>query len=159
MPYMILRLFYFMALLLFSSGTVLAQERTWNLDATDKQAFLTLGVQDSEDVGVSLWCEIGKGRMAIFLPESKVPLRTGENVLMIVTVDGVQKQLHGLATKDAASGLMTVEGKFALKNMLIRRLQGAQTLAVRIKGHDNNFPFSEADFAGLLSTCKGELQQ
>jgi len=137
-------------------NTASAQERQWGLDASDNQAFLTFGVPDSEDVGISLWCEIGNGQMSVFLPETRVPLRVGEAVPMTVTVDGVQKQLRGSAAKDPASGQMTVEAKFSLKDILISRLQGGQTISVRVKGHDNNFPFADADFAGLVDDCKGE---
>jgi len=144
--------------LVFSTGAI-AQERQWSLDTADNQAFLTFGVPDSEDVGLSLWCEIGKNQMSLFMPETKSRLRVGENVPMLVLVNGVRSQLIGIAAKDAASGLMSVEAKFGLKDRLISGLTDAQTISVRVKNHDTNFPFSDADFSGLLATCKGENEK
>ncbi len=154
-------LFRAAALILFLgfSTETFAQERQWSLDAADNQAFLTFGVPDTEDVGLSLWCEIGKNQMALFLPETKAVLRIGEIVPMVITVDGVQTQLRGLAAKDAATGKMSVEATFGLKDILISRLKDAQAISVRVKNHDNNFPFTDADFSGLLATCRGEIEK
>ncbi len=138
------------------STPVLAQERQWTLASIDKQAFLIFGVPNSEDVGFSFWCETGKGQMTAFVPERQIPLKVGAKVSMLVSVDGKQQTLRGIVAKDAASGQITVEGKFSLKDILISRLQGGQSLSVSVKGHTHTFPFGGADFAGLLSACKGE---
>ena len=138
------------------SSPAFAQERQWNLESTDKQTFLVFGVPNSDDVGFSLWCEVGKSQMSAFMPERQIPLKVDEKVSMLISVDGKQQTLHGLVSKDAASGLLTVESKFDLKDILISRLQGAQSLAISIKGHTTTLPFGDADFAGLLSACKGE---
>ena len=140
---------------LFSSPAF-AQERQWNLESTDKQTFLVFGVPNSDDVGFSLWCEVGKSEMSAFMPERQVPLKVGEKVSMLISVDGKQQTLRGLVSKDAASGQLTVESKFGLKDILISRLQGAQSLSISVKGHTTTLPFGDADFAGLLSACKGE---
>ena len=138
------------------STAAFAQERQWNLESSDKQVFLVFGVPNIEDVGFSLWCEVGKGQMAAFMPENQVPLKAGESVAMLISVDGKQQTLRGIVAKDAASGQTIVEGKFSLKDILISRLQTGQSLSVSVKGHTHTFPFGDADFAGLLSACKGE---
>ena len=140
----------------YLSTSAYAQERQWNLESTDKQTFLVFGVPNVEDVGFSFWCEVGKGQMAAFVPENQVPLKVGQSVAMLVSVDGKQQTLRGHVAKDAASGQITVEGKFSLKDILISRLQTGQSLSVSVKGHTHTFPFGDADFAGLLSACKGE---
>ena len=138
------------------STPALAQERQWNLQSTDKQTFLIFGVPNTDDVGFSLWCEVGKNQMSAFMPERQAPLKAGEKVSMLISVDGKQQALHGLVTKDAASGLLTVESKFGLKDALVSRLQTGQSLSISVKGHTTTFPFGDADFAGLLAACKGE---
>jgi len=138
------------------STPALAQERQWNLQSTGKQTFLIFGVPNTDDVGFSLWCEVGKNQMSAFITENQVPLKAGESVSMLISVDGKRQALHGLVTKDAASGLLTVESKFGLKDVLISRLQGAQSLSISVKGHITALPFQDADFAGLISACKGE---
>ena len=145
------------ALLLTCFNSVaFAQERVWSLDTPANQAYLIFGVPDTEDVGVSLWCEVGKGQMALYIPQPRITLRAGEIVPMIVTLDGAQKSLRGIVAKDAASGQMTVEGKFSLKDILVTRLNTAQSITVTVKGQANTFPFGDANFGGLLSVCKGE---
>jgi hypothetical protein len=47
---------------------VLAQEREWNFNTGDEEAYLVFGVPESDDVGVSFWCTIGRGDIGIFLP-------------------------------------------------------------------------------------------
>ena len=138
------------------STPALAQERQWNLQSTGKQTFLIFGVPNTDDVGFSLWCEVGKGQMSAFMPERQVPLKAGEKVPMLISIDGKQQALRGHVTKDAASGQLTVETKFSLKDGLISRLQTGQSLSISVKGHNTTFPFGEADFAGLLLACKGE---
>ena len=150
------RLIPIVALCGLLSTSALAQERQWNLQSTDKQTFLIFGVPNTDDVGFSLWCEVGKNQMSAFITENQVPLKAGESVSMLISVDGKQQALRGHVTKDAASGQMTVESKFGLKDILISRLQAGQSISISVKGHVTTLPFGDADFAGLLSACKGE---
>jgi hypothetical protein len=138
------------------STSAFAQERQWNLESSEKQAFLVFGVPNTDDIGFSLWCEVGKNQISAFITENQVPLKAGESVSMLISVDGKQQSLRGLVAKDAASGQMTVESKFGLKDSLISSLQSGQSLSISVKGHITTLPFGNADFAGLLSACKGE---
>lgn len=161
LPYdgiMILRLLSATTLFLVLCVPSFAQERQWNLERSDNQAFLVFGVADTQDVGVSIWCEIGSGQLSAFLPEMRIALRAGETVPMTIGVDGVQQTLKGTAAIDVTTKQMTVETKFSLKDNLTARLKGGQTLSISVKGHVNTFPFADADFAGLLSRCKGETE-
>ena len=47
---------YFVTLLV--STLALAQERQWSLDTVNNQVFLVFGVPESDDVGLSFWCDI-----------------------------------------------------------------------------------------------------
>ena len=136
--------------------TGFAQERVWSFNAPDNEAFLIFGVPDTDDVGLSLWCVVGTGEMAMFLPEPRIALRAGEKVPMMVDVDGERHVLKGVASKDAASGLLTVEAKFHLSDKITAQLSSAQTLTVSVKGRNDTFPFSESTFPALISACKGE---
>ena len=130
-----------------------AQERQWSLDATNKQAFLVFGVPDTDDVGLSFWCDIGTDRMAAYLPDSFVRLKSGERTMMRIAVDGKTFLLPATAARDPASGHITVEGKFKAKDVLMKSLSNGETVAVNIKGHSATYPLADADFEGLLSTC------
>ncbi len=135
--------------------TAQAQERQWSLDATDRQAFLLFGVPDTDDVGLSFWCEIGSKRMAAYMPESFSPLKIGEKTTMTLTIDGAVFNLAATAARDQASNRMTVEAPFKRDNKLISKLKDAQTVAVSVKGHHATYPLADADVQGLLDTCSG----
>jgi hypothetical protein len=130
-----------------------AQERQWSFDATDRQAFLVFGVPDTDDVGLSFWCDIGTNRMAAYLPDSFARLKPGERTTMTITVDGKVFALPATAARDPASGHITVEGKFKAKDPLMASLSNGETVGVSIKGHSATYPLADADFEGLLNTC------
>ncbi len=135
------------------SGQAEAQERQWSLDATDRQAFLVFGVPETDDVGLSFWCDIGTNRMAAYLPDSFAKLKSGERTVMTLSVDGKGFALPATAARDPGSGHVTVEAKFKAKDALMKNLANGETVGVSIKGHHATYPLVDADFEGLLNTC------
>ena len=75
------RLIFAALLLSFFNSVAFAQERVWSLDTPANQAYLIFGVPDTEDVGLSLWCEVGKGQMALYIPEPRIALRDRKSVV------------------------------------------------------------------------------
>ena len=137
------------------SPTAQAQERQWTLDTTDRQAFLLFGVPDTDDVGLSFWCDIGSKRMAAYMPESFSPLKIGEKTTMTLTIDGSIFTLSATAARDQASNRMTVEAPFKRGDKLLTKLKDAQTVEVAVKGHHATYPLADADVQGLLDACSG----
>ncbi len=136
-----------------------AQERQWTLDSTDNQVFLVFGVPETDDVGLSFWCEINKGTVSAYMPEPQVKLRDGERTRMTIVIDGKVTKLAGKAEKDAATGHFTVEAPFKLKDALMKRLHDGQSILVSVKGHATTYPLEDADFDGFVGACNGVQQQ
>ena len=67
-------------------GPALAQERAWTLDAATEDAFLVFGVPQTEDVGFSLWCKIGSGKITMMTPEPGLKLQDGVAAPMAVLI-------------------------------------------------------------------------
>ena len=132
-----------------------AQERQWGLDTVNNQAFLVFGVPESDDVGLSFWCDIGKSKVSAFLPETVAPLRRGERTNIAMDVDGHAEKLSATVSHDDGSGKLTVETTFGLKGSMMKALRAGQSLAITVKGHVNSFPIADANFDGLVDACNG----
>ena len=132
-----------------------AQERQWGLDTVNNQAFLVFGVPESDDVGLSFWCDIGKSKVSAFLPETVAPLRRGEHTNIMMNVDGQAEKLSATVSHDDGSGKLTLETTFGLKGSMMKALREGQSLAITVKGHVNSFPIADADFDGLVDACNG----
>ncbi|MDE2383221.1 MAG: hypothetical protein KGO53_01270 [Alphaproteobacteria bacterium] len=147
--------FFLAGLALVLAGPALAQERQWTLDATDHQAFLVFGVPDTDDVGLSFWCDVGGSTLSAYMPDSFAKLKSGERTKMVLSVDGAKFTLTATAAKDQTANRMTVEGKFKVSDALTKALQNGETVGVAIKGHSATYPLTDADFEGLLNACSG----
>ena len=132
-----------------------AQERQWGLDTVNNQAFLVFGVPESDDVGLSFWCDIGKAKVSAFLPETVAPLRRGEHINIVMEVDGKAEKLSATVARDEGSGKLTIETTFGLDGSMMRALRKGQSLAITVKGHVNSFPIADANFDGLVDACNG----
>lgn len=86
-----------------------AQEREWLLDAADEDAFLVFGVPETDDVGVSLWCKIGSGKVKLFFPEGSAELKADSSADFTVTVGDKPHVLKGTTTENAMTGATSIE--------------------------------------------------
>jgi len=132
-----------------------AQEREWSLGTTEKQAFLVFGVPDTDDVGFSFWCDVGKSRVSAFLPDTVAKLRRGERLSVKIDVDGKGFNIPARANVDDGTGKMNVETSFGLKDLLMARLREADNMAIAVKNHVSSFPLADADFDGFVDACNG----
>ncbi|MBG1231965.1 hypothetical protein [Aestuariivirga litoralis] len=137
---------------------LLAQEREWSLNTTDTQTFLVFGVPDTDDVGLSFWCEPGKPGMSAFLPEPNLKLKRGQKLPMKILTNGKTTTLPASADKDDASGLFTVEGKFTQKSSLVQDLRKGDAVTVTVLTHSSTYPLTDADFDGFIESCNGIAQ-
>ncbi len=144
---------YFVALLV--STQALAQERQWSLDTVNNQVFLVFGVPESDDVGLSFWCDIGKSRVQAFLPETVAAIHAGENIKIDMDIDGHTEKIVAKVARDGGSQKLTVETTFGLTGSLMQSLRAGQSLRINVKGHDSSFPIADADFDGLVDACNG----
>lgn len=142
--------------LLSIAGPALAQERQWNIDASDKQAFLVFGVPDTADVGLSFWCDIGSKKMSLFVPVSSATARPGQSPQVVVQVGVRTFHFKSEVEKDQASGLVNTESHFNRDDAFYKVVMEADTITVQVKNERKSYPLADADFEGLNRACAGE---
>src|SRR5262249_43377919 len=73
-------------IVMLAATSAFAQERQWVFDTNDEDAFLTFGVPETDDVGISFWCKIQSGEARVFLPEAGEELKPGKKVKITFNV-------------------------------------------------------------------------
>lgn len=137
------------------AGAAHAQEREWTLDASEEDAYLIFGVPESDDVGVSLWCPIGKGVVSFFLPIPTEQAPKGEGKALPVTVSAgdVTEKLRGQVDYNPESALSSVEAQIAVDHPLVKAMRETDRFSVKAGGQDVIFPLFGSDLEGLLALC------
>jgi hypothetical protein len=146
----------FILALVALSGSALAQERQWNLEASEKQAFLVFGVPDTADVGLSFWCDIGAKRMSLFAPVSRNTAIPGQHPQVTALVNGRTFKFKSEVEIDQASGLVNVESHFSRDDAFYKEVMAADAITVIVKSEKKSYPLGDADFEGLNRACAGE---
>ena len=132
-----------------------AQEREWGLNTTDTQSYLVFAVPETDDVGLSFWCDFGKTEISAFLPVPGATFKKNEKVSIKIGVAGKVTPVAGTAELDKATGVYTVEGKFPMKSPLMQQLKKADQVSVTVLAHTATYPLDGADFDGMLAACNG----
>jgi hypothetical protein len=142
------------------AGAAHAQEREWMLDASDQDAYLIFGVPETDDVGVSLWCRIGKGAVNIYLPVATQRLTADQNASednaapLTIAAGGETATFRGKADINREADVSSLEAEIEDGHPLITALQGADRFTVKAGGSDVIFPLFNADVEGLLALCR-----
>lgn len=133
-----------------------AQEREWLLDAADQDAFLVFGVPETDDVGVSLWCKLGSGKVKLFFPEGSPDLKPEETADFVITVDGRAHTLKGSTSANAMTGATSIEAELPVDDPVLGELLKADRFAARIASHELTFPLVDAGLENLLKICRSK---
>jgi hypothetical protein len=136
-------------LLVMLSGSAVAQEREWMLDAADQDVFLVFGVPNTNDVGVSFWCRIGKPDITIFLP---LPANEKNKTPELIVQFG-EKTFALKGTKPAEDNGQTVEAKLKDRKGIVDGLQANDRFTITIAKHTVTYPLEGADIEGFLKLC------
>ena len=131
-----------------------AQEREWLLDAADEDAFLVFGVPETDDVGVSLWCKIGSGKVKLFFPEGSAELKADSSADFTVTVGDKAHVLKGTTTENAMTGATSIETELQIYDPLFRELELADRFAAKIGSHETTYPLVDAGLGSLFKLCR-----
>jgi hypothetical protein len=131
-----------------------AQERQWNLDFTDDDAFLVFGVPESDDVGLSIWCALQSGKSKIFLPQTAAPVKPGHATHMTLTAGKVTVKLDAQVADNHEAGTPSLEAEVETTHPIFAAMLGADRLRVKVMGDEQIFPLVEADLQGLLDLCR-----
>ena len=138
---------------MISASVALAQEREWNFDTGEDDAYLVFGVPETDDVGVSFWCAVGSGEIRIFLPEADEKLGAGATVKVDIEVGGNRFSLDGTAAPNEESGTTSAEAHIESGSPLVPALIAADRFTVKIGKEESVFPLQGADFDSLLRVC------
>jgi hypothetical protein len=152
-----LRLIFVFIALLAVAPIAIAQEREWTLNASDKEAFLVFGVPDTDDVGLSLWCEIGTNKLSVFVNNITGRLKQNQSTNMAIDIDGKKFSIKAKAAVDKLGRSQSLEGKVPSNDPLFKAAETGTTLKTTIQNHTNTYPLIDADITGLLRTCAGDV--
>lgn len=152
-----MRLIFATIALLSAAHYAVAQEREWTLNASDKEAFLVFGVPDTDDVGLSLWCEIGTNKLSVFVNNIGGHLKQNQSTNMSIDVDGKKYSIKSKAAVDKLGRSQSLEGQISSNDQLLKAAETGTTLKTTIQNHTNTYPLIDADIAGLRRTCAGDV--
>ena len=143
--------------LLSTAAVSIAQEREWTLNASEKEAFLVFGVPDTDDVGLSFWCEIGTNKLSIFVNNISGQLKQDQSATIAIEIDNKKFSIKAKAAVEKLGSLKSLEGQIASTDPILKAAENGSTLKTSILGHTNTYPLIDADFTGLLRTCAGDV--
>lgn len=149
------RLPLFIALGLIA-GAAHAQEREWTLDASEEDAYLIFGVAESDDVGLSLWCPVGKGVVNLFLPVPTAQMPNGKDKAAPLTLTAGKETATFRAKADInrEAAVSSLEAEIAVDHPLVAALRDADRITINTGKAEIVFPLYESDIDGLLDLCK-----
>ncbi len=127
-----------------------AQERQWLLDTAGEDAFLAFGVPNTNDVGVSFWCKIGKTDVSLFAP------LTGPEVHAKLVLSIGTKDFPLTAKISKNDGAKTLEAPLKPQKQILENLEASESFRVTLGKHKITYPLDGADFEGLLKLCNGK---
>jgi hypothetical protein len=133
-----------------------AQEREWTLNASDKEAFLVFGVPDTDDVGISFWCEIGTNKFSIFVNNVEGPLKENQKADMVIEIDSQKFSIKAKAAIEKSGRSKSLEGQIPGNSPILKAAENGSSLKTTVQGRTNTYPLIDADVTGLLRTCAGD---
>jgi hypothetical protein len=152
-----LRLIFAIITLLSAAHYAVAQEREWTLNASDKEAFLVFGVPDTDDVGLSLWCEIGTNKFSVFVNNIGGHLKQNQSTIISIDVDGKKYSIKAKAAVDKLGRSQSIEGQISSNDAFLKSAENGTLLKTTIQGHTTTYPLTDADITGLIRTCAGAV--
>lgn len=149
-----MRLSVILTTLVLGSPLSVAQERIWNLDRTDREAYLVFGVPETDDVGVSFWCTLGSGIVKIYMPEGDPSLKPAVSVDIKLEIASKSYPLKGKTSVNEEAATISFEAELKTSDPVFSALQEANHFAVKVGANKHAFPLGEADVSGLIEVCR-----
>lgn len=150
---MLVRLLIVLAALGLGPTLAMAQERIWNLDRTDQEAYLVFGVPETDDVGVSFWCTLGSGIVKIYIPDGDPSLKPAVSVDIKLEIASKTYPLKGKTSVNEEAGTISFEAELKTTDPVFSALREANHFAVKVGVSNHVFPLGEADVSGLIEVC------
>ena len=144
----------FATLLVLATTHAQSQERQWNFDQTDSEAYLVFGVPETDDVGVSFWCELQSGAIKFYVPQTDPKLKLTEVAPLDVDVGSKLYRFIGRSSISETDGKASIEVEIKTTDPIFADFQEANKFSVKAGSKSHIFPLNEVDFTGLLSVCR-----
>ncbi len=141
------------ALLMSAATAAFAQEREWIFDTNEEDAFLTFGVPETDDVGISFWCKIQSGETRVFLPEAGENLKPGKKVKLIFSVTGSTYSFDAETTLNEEAGTTSAQAIFPMDDKFFAAMKKADRFGVRVSKDESVFPLEGADIDSFSRAC------
>lgn len=140
----------------FAQDGSLSQERQWTLRSHDfdQDAYLIFGVQQSDDVGISIWCPVRQGTVNIYVPEAINAVKPDASARMTIIAGDQEASFPGRAQINEEAGLASVEAKVPADHPVLEAMLTADRFRVKVGTEETVFPLYEADVAGFLALCR-----
>jgi hypothetical protein len=152
-----MRLIFSFIALLSTLNFAFAQERQWTLNAALQDVSLEFGVGGTDDVGLSFYCSIGSGKVAIFMPINRNLIVKDAKVPVTLKVDDIEFAIHMQASKSEGSRSGGLEGPVSVDGTVMQAMNGALEFSISALGKTSHFPMVDADVDGFVKVCTGEL--
>lgn len=151
---MFVRLLVIFNALVMGTTLAVAQERTWNLDQTDHEAYLVFGVPETDDVGISFWCTLQSDIVKFYVPETDPTLKISDKVAFELSISDKAYPLQGKTSVNEESGSISLEAELKTTDPIFAALEATNFFSVQAGSSNHTFPLGDADFPGLLEVCK-----
>jgi hypothetical protein len=139
------------------AGCAHAQERQWTLNAALQDVSLEFGVNGTDDVGLSFYCEIGSGKVSIFMPIDRQLITKDAKVPVLLKVDDTEFPIQMQASKSEGSRSGGLDGPVKVDGTVMQAMNGAREFSIFALGKAMNFPMLDADVDGFVKVCSGEI--
>jgi hypothetical protein len=110
-------------------------------------------VPESDDVGISLWCNIRSGEVRFFVPATSETLKGKDKANVSLFVNGKEFSFNAAAVPNEEADSISVEATTNTSDPLFAELKTADRFSLKVDGIEQNFPLMGADLDGLLSVC------
>lgn len=139
------------AFLVLQINLVTAQEREWQLDLTDEDAYLIFGVPATADIGLSISCKMGADVVKLFAPLSANHIKSKSHTIAKLVVGATTFPLvpKFSTSKDEPSFEVTLEPR----QPIIEALQAADRLELDIDDQKSIFPLAGANLSEFSKLC------
>jgi hypothetical protein len=105
-------------------------------------------------VGLSFWCKIGSGSVAMFYPVTWRNLPDNSVVTVRAEIDSTKLTFKGKASARSNGAPASLEVALKPDAKLFKSMKMSDHIVLKVRGHSAAYPLSGADVDGLLSLCQ-----
>jgi len=142
------------ALFFALAASAAAQERQWNFDISDTDAYLLFGVPESDDVGMSFWCGLKSGEINMFFPESDPALAADADLQFTISAGEETIAIDGKTSANEEAGSISIEARIDEADPFWRHMLDADRFRVKVGAEELIFPLVDAELASFMLACR-----